>query len=316
MLDGTEPATATFHPYAELFPLMEGAEFASLVADIKANGLREPIVEYGRPGGPILDGRNRYRACMEADVPMVTRVYEGNDPLTYVLSLNLHRRHLGESQRAMIASKLANMKQGARTDLQPSANLPEVVSQPDAARLLNVSDRLVRDAKVVREKGVPELVERVERGELPVSAAASVAKLDKKTQRKIAKEKPSVVRAAAKQAKRAAREKELAEDTRKASETLEQKAYAVLYADPPWRFEPYSRDTGLDRSADNHYPTMTIESLREMKVPAADDAVLFMWATVPMLPEALEVMAAWRFKYVSHFVWVNGRCRPPDGTRR
>jgi hypothetical protein len=65
----------------------------------------------------------------------------------------------------------------------------------------------------------------------------------------------------------------------------------VIYADPPWRFEPYSRDTGMDRAADNHYPTMTIDRLKDIVVPAADDCVLCRWATAPMLREAHAVMA-------------------------
>jgi N6-adenosine-specific RNA methylase IME4 len=85
------------------------------------------------------------------------------------------------------------------------------------------------------------------------------------------------------------------------------KAYGVIYADPPWKFEPYSRDTGMDRAADNHYPTMTLDKIKELEVPIAPDAVLFLWATVPMLPEALSVMEAWGFKYVSNFVWVKDR---------
>jgi N6-adenosine-specific RNA methylase IME4 len=81
----------------------------------------------------------------------------------------------------------------------------------------------------------------------------------------------------------------------------------VIYADPPWRFEPYSRENGLDRSADNHYPTMTVEQIKALPVPAADDAVLWLWATTPMLPEAIEVMAAWGFTYRSNFVWAKDK---------
>jgi N6-adenosine-specific RNA methylase IME4 len=83
--------------------------------------------------------------------------------------------------------------------------------------------------------------------------------------------------------------------------------FGVVYADPPWRFEPYSRESGMDRAADNHYPTMTLDDLLVLPVPAAADAVLFLWATVPMLPEALDVMAAWGFTYKSQFVWVKDR---------
>jgi hypothetical protein len=61
----------------------------------------------------------------------------------------------------------------------------------------------------------------------------------------------------------------------------------VILADPPWRFEPWSRDTGMDRAADNHYPTSATEEIAALGVSsiAADDCVLFLWATVPMLPD-------------------------------
>ncbi len=107
--------------------------------------------------------------------------------------------------------------------------------------------------------------------------------------------------------RRRERETELAAKTARASEQLGSTLYPVIYADPPWRFQPYSDKTGMDRAADNHYPTVTVEKLCEMKVPAAADAVLFLWATVPMLPEALDVMKAWGFAYKSHFVWLKDR---------
>ncbi len=84
------------------------------------------------------------------------------------------RRHLNESQRAMVAAKLANMPSGERTDLEPSANLLKV-SQSSAAEKLSVSTRSVTDAVKVREKAAPEIVARVERGDLAVSIAAKVA---------------------------------------------------------------------------------------------------------------------------------------------
>lgn len=106
-----------------------------------------------------------------------------------------------------------------------------------------------------------------------------------------------------KRRKRAAKEQALGD----AQRALPERQYGVIYADPPWRFEPYSRDTGMDRAADNHYPTMALDAICGMAVPAADDCVLFMWATTPMLPQALEVMASWGFAYRSHFVWVKDR---------
>jgi N6-adenosine-specific RNA methylase IME4 len=104
------------------------------------------------------------------------------------------------------------------------------------------------------------------------------------------------------------RETRLAAMTRTAAEASAELAapgrlYGVIYADPPWRFEPWSRQTGMSRAADNHYATMDTDTLCAIQVPATRDAVLFLWATVPMLPDALRVMTAWGFAYRSAMTW-------------
>jgi N6-adenosine-specific RNA methylase IME4 len=88
---------------------------------------------------------------------------------------------------------------------------------------------------------------------------------------------------------------------------LPDQRYGVIYADPPWKFAPYSEETGMDRAADNHYPTMDIAAICALDVPSAKDCALFLWATVPMLPQALEVMSAWGFEYKSHFAWIKNK---------
>jgi N6-adenosine-specific RNA methylase IME4 len=110
-----------------------------------------------------------------------------------------------------------------------------------------------------------------------------------------------------KQQRRAEKEAALAERTLAVAAVLGQKLYSVIYADPPWRFQPYSRDTGMDRAADNHYPTMTLDQIKAFSVPAAPDCVLFLWATVPMLDVAIDVLRAWGFTYRSSFAWIKDR---------
>ncbi|CCJ07077.1 MT-A70 family methyltransferase [Methylocystis sp. SC2] len=287
------------HPLANIFPMIEGEDFAALTEDIRANGLREKIKLYD---GMILDGRNRYRACLEADVDPVFELFDGDDPVAYVISLNLRRRQLDESQRAMVAARLANMRQGARTDLRPSANLPEV-SQPLAAQLTNVSERSVRSARKVIESGDDNLAAAVDRGKVAVSIAAKIADMP-------AADREKVMAAAApehavKKVARQKREEELADKQR----ALPNKKYGVIYADPEWRFETYSRETGMDRAADNHYPTSETQDIcaRGVVAIAADDCVLFLWATAPMLPDALRVIAAWGFAYKSHCIWAKDK---------
>lgn len=299
MPDGSTPPLR-YHPCAEIFPLMEGPHFDALVSDIKDNGLREPVVMLN---GAILDGRNRYRACVQVGIPFDSVEFDGDDPLKFVISLNLHRRHLDASQRGMIASRLAT-----KPPHRPKkSSVNSLVSQADAALALNVDTATVKQATVVRTEGIPELAARVERGEIAVSVAAQIAKMPKSRQKQVVNDSEASLRGTAKKEKRATREREFADITKQAMQNLGTKTYGVIYADPPWRFEPYSRDTGMDRAADNHYETMESDDIKAMAVPAADNCVLFLWATVPMLPEALDVMKAWGFTYKSHCIWIKDR---------
>jgi len=162
-----------FHDLANIFPLIAGDRFDSLVESIKANGLREDIWLYE---GKILDGRNRYLACQVADVEPRFQKYDGKNPVAFVIDYNLERRHLNESQRSIAAARLANMQQGQRADrsIDPST------TQPTAAKLLNVSVPSVKRAKVVLEKGTPEQIQAVERGERKVSQVANEIKATEK----------------------------------------------------------------------------------------------------------------------------------------
>jgi Homeodomain-like domain len=159
------------HPLANLFPLMNEADFTALRDDIAGQGLLEPLWLYE---GQILDGRNRYNACKALGIQPQVRTYQGNDPLGFVLSMNLVRRHLNESQRALVAADVATMRQGERTDLEPSANLQKV-SQAKASALFNISTRSVSDAKRVKAEAQPEIIKAVRDGHLAVSAAAKLA---------------------------------------------------------------------------------------------------------------------------------------------
>jgi len=84
------------------------------------------------------------------------------------------------------------------------------------------------------------------------------------------------------------------------------KKYEIVYADPPWAYRTYSKK-GQGRSAESHYPTMSVEDIKALPVAeiVAKDCALFMWITFPCLQEALEVIRAWGFEYKTvAFVWV------------
>lgn len=290
-----------FHPLSNIFPLIEGAEFDALVEDIRLNGQREPIVLLD---GKILDGRNRYRACLRAGEDPASVTYYGEDPVSFVISLNLRRRHLDESQRAVVAAKLANMKQG---NYSKAANLPvSPVSQSDAADMLNVSERTVRSARAVIDEGAPELVEAVEHGRVSVSAAADVATLPKQQQSEIVARGEKEILEAAKQIRAEKAEVRRAEiaKVKENAPSLPSDAFDVIVIDPPWDMQKIERDVRPNQVAFD-YPTMTEEELMEFDIPSisANNCHLFCWTTHKFLPSALRLIEAWGFRYVMTMVW-------------
>jgi ParB-like chromosome segregation protein Spo0J len=155
-----------YHPIANIFPLMTDAEIDELAEDIKANGLTCPIILFQ---GKILDGRNRYLACQRAGVVPDFWEYPGETPVQFVLSLNLHRRHLTTSQRAAIAADVANLQDGQRADYAAAPN-GAPVTQSEAADLLGVGHRTVQRAAAVRTAD-PELHQQVRAGEISLEDA-------------------------------------------------------------------------------------------------------------------------------------------------
>lgn len=188
------------HPAADLFPMMDAKAFAELKADIDANGVRECITLFD---GRLIDGRNRYKAMRELGIDPAchaAELEECDDPISFVLSLNLHRRHLNETQRATVAAKIANMKRGG----QESNVEISTFTQSDASQMLNVSRESVIKAKHAINKGSPEVVAAMERGEIAASAAAKLVDVvpDKAKQSAIVKQGKEAVREVVRESKK------------------------------------------------------------------------------------------------------------------
>lgn len=191
------------HPAACIFPLIKGKAFDELVADIRQNGLKEPVVFYD---GMLLDGRNRYRACQAIGIQAEAceiDIDDEFDPVTWVLSMNLHRRHLGETEREAIAAKVANLSHGNVKSQKSDPPNGGSKSVDDAAEQLNVSSRNVERAKTAIKGGCKQLVEMLEAGEIPSSTASSFVKAvpDKKEQAEILKGGIKAVRQVIKESK-------------------------------------------------------------------------------------------------------------------
>lgn len=165
------------HPLCTLFPRLAGGEFDALVADIKANGLRQPIILHE---GMILDGGNRYRACIEAGVTPKFVKFDGDNVVAFVLSANLHRRHMTPGQQAAIVATAqdwarANTRGGDRKSDQ-SATLHFDSATARAAE----SGASLRTQKMADKvaKADPALAKEVAHGK--VSLPKAVAKVEGK----------------------------------------------------------------------------------------------------------------------------------------
>lgn len=196
-----------FHPVSSLFPLMSGEEFEALVADIKANGLQESIWTHE---GQIIDGRNRYKACVQAGVTPSFRVWEGKGSLVqFVVSLNLKRRHLTSSQKAMVAVNMLPLLEKEREEQRrrfaterprtETGNFEPVVpkvaplgkSRDEAARVTGVSHGYISDAKAIAEKA-PDLIQPVLSGEIKMPEAKQLAELPQEQRAEVLGQPPEM----------------------------------------------------------------------------------------------------------------------------
>jgi len=213
------------HPAAALFPMLAGEELRQIAEDIAEHGLREPVWLWRDPDDGVeylLDGRNRLVACAESGTEVTTRWYEGNDPIGFVVSLNIARRHLTPGQRAMLALELVplyeeearkakakaaadenrrrvNERMAAEraeyetslvdTELSPvcaDLHKPKVPhrSTAKAATTTHASGRAVGQAKRITEKA-PDLAEKVKAGDIAIDRADRIIRDREAEQRRV-----------------------------------------------------------------------------------------------------------------------------------
>lgn len=292
------PNGLEIHPIANLFPEMSESQFDELKQDIAQNGLQMPILMYG---GKVVDGRHRLRACSALGInPKFAELEAANDKSVEqsVISINLHRRHLTESQKAIIAARLTNSSVGSN---QHTAG---AVSQRKVAEELGISVDSVQRGKKVLNNGTPELIAAVSEGKIDISNAAKLAQLAKQDQSQLNFDDIKAIQEASKainkakfESRRIERIQEI-EAKRANNKPLESSlgTFSVIYADPPW---DYMGELAVG------YPCMSVQEICEMPISqiSADDAVLFMWCSSSLLPEAVEVVSAWGFKFKTSAVW-------------
>ena len=270
------------HPQAAEVPPLTEAEFEALRADIDAEGLLVPIEI--NPAGVVLDGRARLRAARElGHETIAVRVLEPASELEHIVRAALLRRHLDASQRAALALKLVpfqELRAQARGRQQANLRQPERATLPAqaaegrtrdlVAELAGTSPRTAQDVITVHghDRG---LYEQILQGRRKANTAAN-------------------------EIRQSLRDAELAD----AAPPLPEGRFELIYADPPWRL---TGSPTSSRSVERHYPTMALEEIKAIELPAAENSLLFLWGVNSMTPEALEVIAAWGFEYLTNFAW-------------
>jgi N6-adenosine-specific RNA methylase IME4 len=283
------------HPFALLFPRMTAAEQAALTRSIRVNTMREPITMFN---GQIADGIARCHSAIELGLRwerLPKTEFEGGeaDLLQLVIDKNLNRRHLNESQRAMVAARMATMRQGARTDLAQIC----AMSQQEAADRMGVSRRLVQDAGDVLDRAVPELQEAVHTAILTVSAAKKAIELPAEQQRamvanSLARSDPAkAFRAGVRNAEVQSRHRQIVVNAR--PHVLGRKRYPVLLGDGPWQ--------GAVSWIGSPFPRLSVEQISQFRLDdgrfirevVANDAILYMWVLDNLLLEVRPILEAW-----------------------
>jgi N6-adenosine-specific RNA methylase IME4 len=267
--------------YAHLLRPLTPSEYQALKESIRENGLLEKIKI--TPDGTVLDGHHRLKACQELNITPQFEVVHLNSELEeqlYVLEVNTKRRHLNTFefiehalQSEGLKRKIGELREKAEQHKGGRGKTlvpgePKFDTHGEIAKLLGVSKKTYVRAKAIIEKGSEELKEKVREGKMSIVYAYKMVK------RREAPQPPP----------------------------LPEGEYDVIYADPPWEYY-----LPLRGSPDMHYPVMSTEEICRLKIPVAEDAVLFLWATNPKLEDALTVMKAWGFTYKTNMVWVKDK---------
>ncbi|MBT9373202.1 MT-A70 family methyltransferase [Rhizobium sp. CSW-27] len=317
------------------------AKVDAIKASIREIGLKTPITLRVIPAGAdgtdqlaLVAGMHRLEAMRQLGEEWIAAfVIEGDalDAELWEIDENLCRAELTAGDRALFTARrkeiylLRHPETGQGGDRR-SKRHPVVLNDPSRAFAVATAEATGRDRRTIeRDASRGEKITEMALHRLRGTRLDSGAFLDRLKQIDPDKQILYVDAALAEEKQKAAHTKE---NRRKLSEVrhavrlthmsfvqanggatagqVKQK-YPIIYADPPWQFGVRSEVTGREKSAENHYPTMPTGAIcdlfAEIGAPAKADAVLFLWATNPMLPDGLRVMEAWGFTYVHHWIW-------------
>ena len=287
--------------FKKLIPPLTTEEFKQLEENCIKEGIREAILTWN---GFIIDGHNRYEIANKWNLDFQTKSkhFKDEEEVKEWMILNqFGRRNLSNYQRSVLALQLEEVfKEKAKEKqklsegkgIQKSEDLkkPEVVTIKEVAKVANVSHDTIAKVKVIEAKAPEEIKEKLATGEVSINQVYQEIK---------------------KEEKKIERDKKIEEVKAKIEEDnliLENKKYHVIAIDPPWAYEEKGGFSSSDYDAESNrgavdYPTMTVEQIKKIELPEAEDCVLFLWTTHAFLRDSFEILEQWGYKYKATLVW-------------
>lgn len=300
--------------FANYIRPLSDEEFEKLKESIKLEGIRDPLVVWN---GFLIDGYHRYKIATELEIEFKTIEIDLPDKEAvkeWIIKNQLGRRNLTEQEASYYRGKLyESRKQHQYIHPKSEAqNVPRINTAEEIGREYGVSHMTVkRDAQFSQavDKVAEEVGEEAKRAIL--SGQANIPKKDVEKLIEIKQEAPEFIEPVLNgeiTISKAVQETKRKKITEKLNdiETVEAKAvegvFDVIVIDPPWPMEKIEREVAPNQ-VEFEYPTMTIEEIKELKIPCADDCHVWLWTTQKYLPVAFQILQAWNLKYVCTFVW-------------
>jgi N6-adenosine-specific RNA methylase IME4 len=284
--------------FKKLIPALTNEEFKQLEANCISEGIREKIITWN---GFIIDGHNRYEIATRWNLEYQTesKYFKDEEAVKeWMIRNQFGRRNLSNYQRSVLALQLEEVfsKKAKEKQKEAGGALPQISAKApietrkELSKVANVSHDTIAKVKHIEAKATPETKAKLSTGEVSINQAYQEIK---------------------KEEKKAERDKKIKEVKQKIEEenlVTPNKKYHVIGIDPPWAYEEKGGFSSDDYNSESNrgavdYPTMTVEQIKKIELPSADDCVLFLWTTHAFLRDSFDLLDEWGFKYKATLVW-------------
>ena len=288
--------------FKKLIPALTNEEFKQLESNCLEEGIREKLITWN---GFLIDGHNRYKIAEQWNLEFETesKSFDSEEDVKEWMILNqFGRRNLSNYQRSVLALELEDVfrvkakenisieNKNRSTDLPMLAKRDSVDTRKELSKVASVSHGTLDKVKKIQEKAPEEVKAKLSTGEVSINAAYKEIKKEEKKEE---------------------RDKKIEEVKEKIKNenliTLDKK-YHIIAIDPPWAYNEKGGFSSDDYDSQNNrgavdYPTMTVEQIKKINIPSADDSVLFLWTTHAFLKDSFDILDNWGFEYKATIVW-------------